>query len=166
MRALTLLLAIAMAACAHSSAAPAEPAAPGSEAKAGCCDNESCPMGQDGMQVVYEDTSDGAAMVFTATDVPGLQARIAKMAEKHGTMDGHHGEHHEHGKGEHHEHGKGEHHDAPPVPHSARADNTATGARLVMTPTDAAQLDALRTHVREHVEMMQRGECPMKAGHH
>jgi len=156
MRAFALFLALITGACAHSSTPATSEAAGG---KRPCCDSDSCPMTQDGVQVVYEDTADGAAMVFTATDAVALQTRVGKMAEKHGAQgeagEHHHGEHH----GDHH----GDHHGEQEVPHSARADNTAQGARLIMTPTDPAQLDALRAHVKGHVEKMQRGECPMKS---
>lgn len=160
MRAFALYLALITGACAHSSTPPATEAA---EGKRPCCDSDSCPMTQDGVQVVYEDTADGAAMVFTASDVVALQTRVGKMAEKHGAKgeaSEHQGEHH----GDHHAEHHGDHHEQE-VLHSARADNTAQGARLVMTPTDPAQLDALRAHVKGHVEKMQRGECPMKSCH-
>ncbi|MGZ3459544.1 MAG: hypothetical protein ACXU86_13705, partial [Archangium sp.] len=35
------------------------------------------------------------------------------------------------------------------------------GIRLVFTPEDASQLDALRESVRHHAEMMSSGHCPM-----
>ncbi len=152
MRTFALFLALITGACAH---APTAPSAEAPGGKRGCCNSDSCPMAQDGVQVVYEDTTDGAAMLFTASDVAGLQSRVAKMAEKHAKMAGH---------GQHGEH-QGGHHGEQEVAHSARADNTAQGASLIMTPTDPAQLEALRAHVKGHVEKMQRGECPMQSCH-
>lgn len=102
-------------------------------------------MRQPGVQVAYEDSADGAAMVFTAEGerVGEVQTRVTKMAEKHNEPRPHRAQGH--------------------VPHSARADNVEKGARLVMTPADPSELEALRKHVREHVERIQRGEAPTKS---
>lgn len=102
-----------------------------------------------GVSVAYEDTADGAAIVFTTDqgEVAELQSRVAKKAEHHNDPG----------------HKRAEGH----VPHSARADNVERGARLVMTPADPKDLEALRAHVREHVEHMQKGGCPHgHDGHH
>jgi hypothetical protein len=115
-----------------------------------------------GTQIVASDTSDGIAITFTTSgDVADLRARIHHLADMHNNMSGMHhggGMHEGMGSGDTHEGMKGMH----MVPSRATAEDIDGGARIVLVPTDAAQLAALRTHVREHAAMMQKGECPMK----
>ena len=42
--------------------------------------------------------------------------------------------------------------------------DTPDGIAVTFKPKDPAQLEALRTRVRAHVERMQTGECPMMRG--
>jgi hypothetical protein len=44
---------------------------------------------------------------------------------------------------------------------SVKVEETEKGARLILTPTDSAQLEALREHARWHAERMQSHECWM-----
>jgi len=144
MRSLMLGLVLALGACgAHGAHHGDHHGDHGKNSPCGEHCGDGCPMRQEGVQVVYEDTADGAAMSFTADadKVAELQARVAKMAEKHNEPHPHHSADH--------------------VAHSARADNTPTGAKLIMTPADPAALEAMRKHVREHVDQMQRGDCTM-----
>ena len=145
----------ALGAC-GAKTAEAVPPSSANDAKQGsghcACEKDSCPMQVSGVTMAYEDASDGATIVFSVegTDAIDLQQRVAKMAEKHNRPQGEHGPDH--------------------VVHSARVDNTEKGARLVLTPSNPSDLEALRTQVRGHVEMMQKGECPMTEhghdGHH
>ncbi len=103
---------------------------------------DSCPMMLEGVSVVAQDTADGAALVFSTTgDVAALRTRVGTMVTKHNTMH--------------------EQSSAMMPASTARAEDTEGGVRLVITPTSAADLDAVRTHVRTHAEMAKNGECPM-----
>lgn len=141
MRSLMLSLALVLAACGAQAASGPRGGNDGRGPHGDHC-QDGCPMRQEGVQVVYEDTADGAAMSFTTDPdrVVDLQARVAKMADKHNEPRPHRAPEH--------------------VAHSARADNTATGAKLIMTPADPAELEGLRKHVRDRVDQIQRGECP------
>lgn len=46
------------------------------------------------------------------------------------------------------------------VPYRVYAEDIDRGARLVFTPRDPAQIEALRTEVRQHAALMLPGECP------
>lgn len=104
---------------------------------------DACPMTVAGTSVVAEDVDGGAALVFHTTgDVAALRTRVAAMVEHHNGM-----------------------HDGKPtakMPSSkARAEDTDDGARLVITPEAAGDLDAVRARVHKHAEMMKDGTCPM-----
>jgi hypothetical protein len=47
----------------------------------------------------------------------------------------------------------------------ATTEEVPGGLRLVLTPVDATQLDALREGVRHHAEQMSSGQCPMMRAH-
>jgi hypothetical protein len=116
-----------------------------SEAEGGehaCTD--SCPMEIEGTKVSYAETPDGAALVFTTDqgDVAELQRRVANQAVQQS--------------------GGGIRLAAPQrgeVPHATRSDTVDHGARLIMTPHDASQLEALRKHVKEHADAMSQKGC-------
>lgn len=141
-----------------------------------------------GTQVAASDTSDGIAVGFTTSgDVTDLRARVHHLADMHNGMSGMHhdgGMHEGMGSGGMHEGmGSGDMHGGmgsggmhegmggdmhggmngmQMVPSRATVEDIAGGAQLVIVPSDAAQLSALRAHVREHAAMMQNGKCPMK----
>lgn len=46
----------------------------------------------------------------------------------------------------------------------ATTEEVPDGIRLVLTPVDPAQRDALRESVRAHASMMSSGKCPMMQG--
>ncbi len=118
-----------------------------------------CPMHVPGVTISAEDTSQGAAIVFTTKqgDVADLRNRVRKMAEWHnaqradgGMMMG--GGHQGHGMK-----GPG----MMPFAATASAEDVEGGARLVMVPKNPAELAAVRSHVHEHAMRMARGDCPM-----
>lgn len=138
----------------------------------------SCPMTIDNAKVEVTDTEDGVALSFTtnAENVGELRERaqhMASMYEMHrgrGAMRWHHmrgatagppmGRGHM-GMGRGHM-GRG----AGPMPAAnASLENIDNGAKIVLTPTNADQLEQLREHVRLHQERMQSGECWMLQGH-
>ncbi len=101
-------------------------------------------MSQVGVKAAYEDSADGAVIVFSTDrdEVSELRARVAEMADKHNQPRPHRAPGH--------------------VAHSARVDNVGKGARLIMTPADPSELEALRKHVRERVEQLQHDEVATK----
>jgi hypothetical protein len=136
---LLLLVGCATKAASETKAPQASEAEGGEHA---CTD--SCPMEIEGTKVSYAETPDGAALVFTTDhgDVAELQRRVANKAETqsqpairlHAPKPGE-------------------------VPHATRADTVEHGARLIMTPNDASQLEALRKHVKEHADAMSKQGC-------
>jgi len=117
---------------------------------------DACPLEVPGTTVTVADTDDGVALVFTTSggDVADLRQRVQKMAEFHNS-------HHAPGAAADPA-GKAV---GKPVPATARAEDVDGGARIVLTPTESSQLEALREHVREHAQKMASGDCPMKKMH-
>lgn len=112
-----------------------------------------CPMKEmAGAKVTATDTSDGVAVEFTTTgDLAALRAHVRKLADMHNGMEMHH-------DGDMHA-GMGS--GMKMVPSRATVEDISGGARIVLVPNDPAQLADLRSHVREHAAMMNKGECPM-----
>jgi hypothetical protein len=131
-----------------------------------------CPMVVQGADVTAADTDGGVALTFTtdAGDVGELRTRVRSMAQMYGMHRGQGGMmwHHMGGKGMGHG-GRGMGaagmgHMAGRGPMPAASDtvtDTDQGARLELRPTDPAQLDDLREHVRWHQQRMHSGECWM-----
>jgi hypothetical protein len=109
-----------------------------------------------GASVAEADTPGGAAIVFTTTgDVDALRARVRRMAEMHERI-AHGGMGRASGGGP--ETGQGMHCGCPAMGNSAeqvRAEDIASGARLVFVPAAPADLDSLRDRLRAHVQRMQ-----------
>jgi hypothetical protein len=143
---------------------------------------DTCPMQVPGTNVTSADVKGGVALAFTTRtgDVAELRQRVRRAAEMHnrhdagsGMMMG------RHGRGSDDTNPPG--HGAGAAPGQVGSDRegmimgdgmmmpaaTASvedikgGARLFFQPKDPAQLEALRKHVRTHVERIARGECPM-----
>ena len=123
----------------------------------------------DGANVEVEDTADGVALRFTTTtsgNVDDLRLRVEHLSRMYGTERGK-GEmmwqHMGHKRAEGDRPGMGEGMGAGPggsMPTAtAKIENLDGGARLMLTPTDAKQLSALREHVRHHQQRMSGGEC-------
>ena len=129
-----------------------------------------CPMAVPGTQVSASDTSTGETVTFSTTSpdqVADLRSRVNAMADMHnrhhasGDMGGMHGG--MHGQGGTTGTGQGGEvgHMPMPPPSTTSVEDTDTGARLVVTPKDPAQLAQLQSAVRAHAEMMQQGHCAM-----
>lgn len=154
---------------------------------------QDCPLQVEGTKVAAADVEGAAALDFeTTTDVAELQRRVARMAEQHAgegcAMMAHGGA--MAAAGGHHP-GHAAQHLASPAPSAATAEGasssgapapvvnehqlmhsatvsvqtTERGARLVFTPKQAEQLDALRAVVRAKAEKMNTGGCAMHAAH-
>lgn len=160
----SISLFVALGACGSKQSTPpatatAQPAAQHSGGE------EMCPMMPGaGTKLEVSDTGDGVAVAFTTSgDVADLRARVRHMADMHNGMAGMH-----HGDGMHGGMGSGDTHEGmmgmQMVPSRATAEDIPGGARLVLVPSDPAQLSALRTRARDHVAMMEKGECPMMKG--
>lgn len=190
--AVALVGALALVGCGSSqkdgSVAAAEPAAqPASEpaASAEMMGQQGmagmCPMRVEGTTARSEQVEGGAAVAFTTTgEVAELRRRVARMAEMHNQHGGpgHRGQMGMHGGqaagGGPHAHGqpgagepgammKGGMMTMPAA--TARSEEIEGGARIVLTPEDPADLDALREHVEHMASMMTSGECPMMTMH-
>jgi hypothetical protein len=134
-----------------------------------------------GTAVVATEVEGGIGLSFTTTtgDVAELRQRVSRMAEMHNqrgghTMMGSHGApapgadaEHQHGAhaGAGHEGGRrggmmmGGGMMMPAA--TASAEGIEGGARLILQPSDPAQLGTLREHVRMKAQRMASGECPM-----
>lgn len=133
-----------------------------------------CPMQLQDTTVTSVDVAGGVALDFkTSTgDVAELRQRVRRMAEMrqhHGSMMGGHnsggaGAEHEHGSGA--QVGPGGRHGGGMMMPTATAsvEDIDAGARLVLSPQDPAQLQALREHARMLAGRMASGDCPMMPG--
>lgn len=100
-------------------------------------------------------------MTFTTSgDVNDLRMRVRHMASMRNRMAGMHGQG-EMGGGMGRGGMHGGHMGMMQVPAHASVDDVPGGARLVLTPVDPAERDALREQTRAQAAMMERGECPM-----
>lgn len=115
----------------------------------------SCPLHVDLTTVHAEDVDGGATLVFaTRTDVSLLRERVARMADRHlrrnllGGLESRVDD-------------AAASRDRQPlsVPSLARVENLGRGARIVFTPDDPAQLEALRTEVHARASRMSSPVC-------
>jgi hypothetical protein len=144
--------------------------------------DEMCPMRVEGTTAHAEDVPGGAALVFTTTgDVAELRRRAARMAamhnQHHSASQRHMAQGSERGAGPQAGHGPhgdkqgsggmmGDHAGMMMMMSAtqARAEDITSGARIVFTPVDPTQLDALRQHLQRHAQqMMSSSACPMMA---
>ncbi len=132
-----------------------------------------CPMAVPGAHVSAADVSTGEALTFSTTSpdqVADLRSRVHAMADMHnrhhasGDMSGMQGGMHGGMMGTGTDSGGGMGHMPMPPPSTASVEDTDTGARLVVTPKDPAQLAQLQSAVRGHADMMQQGHCGMMGG--
>ena len=120
-----------------------------------------CSMMKDAQLAATDGEHDVTITFTTQGDPAELRAHVRKMGAMHdgmahmgsGVSDGMMG-----GSGGMHGH-------MAMVPSHAAVDDVDHGARIVLTPDDAAQLAPLREHVHAHVEMMKSGHCPMMDEH-
>jgi hypothetical protein len=106
----------------------------------------SCPMNLQGTSVTMADTATGVTVSITTKpeNVADLRKRVEQMAAMHSgqassaaMMQG------------------------QMMPGTVKYETIENGAKLTLTPKDAAKLAEFRTQVRAHVEKMQKGECSM-----
>ena len=165
-RSLAVLVLLA-AACAHSggsgdTTAAARPAPASATAASRQAPTTSgmpmCPTDVEGTQVTAADTPTGETVTFTTAPerAAELRTRVHAMADMHnrhhatGTTDARDGMQ---GAG-----GGGMHGGMMmPPPSRATVEDTDTGARIVVTPNDPADLAKLQATVREHAQHMQEG---------
>ncbi|MGZ6143114.1 MAG: hypothetical protein ACXWLM_07230 [Myxococcales bacterium] len=127
-----------------------------------------CPMAVPGTQVSSLDTATGEMITFSTTSpdqVAELRTRVRAMADMHNQ---HHGAGGMQGMHEHEGMMSGSGGDSAmasmpmPPPSTATVEDIDGGARLVLAPTDPAQLAQLQSAVRSHAQMMQQqGACGM-----
>jgi hypothetical protein len=107
---------------------------------------QSCPMHVAGTEVATADSKDGIILTVTTKtgDVADLRRRTESMAKMHA---------------------ENSNKEMPGmIPFSAAYEEVANGARLTLTPKDPARLEEFRAKVRQHVEMMTKGDCSMMQG--
>jgi len=99
-----------------------------------------CPMVTEGTRVAVVDTPDGVALDFTiAGDPTGLRARVHQMAAAHNQSPGRMTVV-----------GRGSAaHEVPVVSSHATAQDTSTGARIVLSADDPSEIIALRQQLRD-----------------
>ncbi len=166
-----VVLAFTGTACMHAGrAAPAaasEPAAaarPSSDAPMGGGMAGMCPMSVPGTRVSATETATGEALVFTTSP-----DQAAALREKvHATADMHN-RHHASGDAGHGGMGGMMGHGGMgaggmegmqmPPPSRAAVEDLPDGARILVTPNDAANLQRLQSTVRKHAEHMQQHGC-------
>lgn len=137
---------------------------------------EICPMQVEGTTRELTKLDDAVAMDFTTTgDVDELRARVEKMSQMHGKMHADSGDMH-HGKKMHADGGEMKHGEMTEEQREMReqmkqmmsdvtvsTEELDSGMRLKLTPTDAAQVDALYGMMQKRSEAMgEHGQCPMK----
>ncbi len=145
---------VLVAACSSGAAKPppqvssAPPAAPET--------HQGCPLGVANAKVTVSDTAQGVELVFTADDrVAELRLRVRDAAEQHGTGA-------KLGAGHEGRHATGGEHGLQPMslpPMRTDVDDVERGARLRITPIDPADLDKLRSRVRERAAKMSASRC-------
>jgi hypothetical protein len=131
-----------------------------------------CPMKVPGTTVTLRDLPGAVALEFSTSGDPAeLQRRVRHMAEHHrqrhgvpAASEGSEEKPHGHGEGMMMGHGSPEH--RPMVAAQVSSEDTAQGARLIFTPEQATDLDALRQHLETHSKHMAEGRCGMMAGVH
>jgi hypothetical protein len=161
--------AVAAAGCmAHGAQTPPPAAASQAVGAPAGMSMQNCPMAVPGTQVSVADTPDGEAITFTTSPdhASDLRDRVHAMADMHNRhhqgdgMEGMHGVM-QHG----HMMGGGEHMTMMPPPSRAAVEDVDGGARIVVSPTDPADVDRLRSAVRAHAEhMRESGTCEMGHG--
>jgi pyruvate/2-oxoglutarate dehydrogenase complex dihydrolipoamide acyltransferase (E2) component len=155
---------------ARSEPAPAAtpPAAANEAPRAEQASAAECPTAVPGATIRATDVEGGVALEVTTTgDVEAVRERARAMAARHerhasdpsaampgrggGTMHGPHGPHG----------GPMMHGDGHVMARAAvRVEEVDAGARIVFTPRDPEDLEAMRTHARRMAERMAAGRCP------
>lgn len=112
-----------------------------------------CPFGVTNAHAVYDDTSTGGKLTFDTTPehLGELRGRVNEASALHGT-----GRHEGLGHGGEHGLGGGKHGLKPIYlpPVDVAYEDTPSGAHLVLTPKNAADLDKLRATLKLRAEKM------------
>jgi len=148
---LTMTMICGLAACTEGNPPPQTPAS-----GANLETPRACPLGVDGARVTYELTTDGGALVFTAP--PEQLADLRQRAQYASAV---HGPGEKLGKGHEGKHGSGGDHGLKAMqlpPARAGAIDVEGGARIVFTPVDVRDLDALRVKLQERARELM-GRC-------
>lgn len=117
---------------------------------------QGCPLGVPGGSVVATDTADGIALDFRSSD------RASEMRERANDAAAQHGPGEKMGKGHDGKHGEGGSHGLQMMQAPAArtvATDIEGGARIRFVPADPADLQALRTRVRERAAAMNTATC-------
>ncbi len=146
---------------------PSEPSAQPSAVQKETTPDLDCPLALPGAQVTSEVTPDGVALVFTVNsgDPGELRARVRRMADNHNerevvptgdaaTAGGDTGMTSNDGA-----RGVDMHGGATQVASRAAVEDTSSGARVVFTPSDPAQVGVLREQIRLHGEELASTGC-------
>lgn len=111
-----------------------------------------CPLGVQGARVVYEETPEGAALVFTAP-----AEKVEELRDRARNASAMHGPGQKVGMGHDGKHGEGGVHGLKMMqmpPAYAGADEIEGGARIRVYPADVADVDVLRTKLKVRAEEM------------
>jgi hypothetical protein len=105
---------------------------------------QACPMKLAGTDLSVRDVKDGIVVTLTTTsgDLAELRRRTEVMAKMHSgssSADIHGGM----------------------MPFSLKYEEVVNGARLTLAPKDSATLEEFRVKVRQHAELMKKGNCAM-----
>jgi hypothetical protein len=125
-----------------------------------------CPAKVPGTTVQVVDLERAVALDFTTTgDMAEVRRRAARMAQMHGESAMHAGMMHGGMMGS--AGGPGMMHGmmGKPPASSAQVEELPNGARIVLTPKEPRDLEALRAHAHQHAAHGQQGGCPMMARH-
>lgn len=146
MKTALIVVTLALIACTEAQP-PAESAATIRSAPA----PSACPLGVPGARVAYEDTDGGARLTLTApaNQLDDLRRRARDAAAMRGPA--------KQGEGHEGRHAMGANHGLRPMqlpPARGVEQDLEGGARIDLTPYDAADLPALRTKLRERAREM------------
>jgi len=112
-----------------------------------------CPLGVSGALVIFKETENGAQLTFTTSK----DEQVADLRERAGYASAVHGPGEHLGKGHEGKHGHGGHHGLKAMqlpPSQVGAENVEGGARISFQPVDKADLETLRTKLRERAREM------------
>jgi hypothetical protein len=150
MKRLALLLmfvsGVLVVAAAQNPPTPSKPNMPMQGMSSGMMMN--CPTKLEGTSVAVADTATGVTVTFTTKpeNVAELRKRVEQMAAMHAPATG----------SDSHAMMQGQ-----MMPGTVKYEAVDNGARLTLTPKDAAKLAEFRKQVRDHVDHMKSGDCSM-----
>ena len=149
----TILFGVFFSAITVACADPPPPKSPPPAAISEATMRTTCPLGVTNAHVVYDDTATGAKLTFSTT--PDRLAELRERAHNASALHGN-GEHVGQGHDGKHGLGSGRHGIRPNhmPPSTAGVEDTPDGARLIITPRDAKDLEELRRGLKARVEKM------------